>query len=169
MSTGQLIFYSGVGLLVLTIALGIVFWLRRPQYIPENADHDEDPSKNTRKLRSGYPTNRLTVRREPKHPIISETAVLHESTAQLGAVQGDTPPDTEVLSDAELLQAQQTEKFAVETAPLADETLPLTHGEDTIPLYDRATFPGGETEILDSSMLADGTEKHDATTPLSDS
>lgn len=83
--------------------------------------------------------------------------------------QGDTLPDTAVLPKAEFPQAQQTEKLRVGTVPLADGTIPPVHDEDTVPLYDRATPPDGETEVLDSSMQTDGTEKLGVTTPLSDS
>lgn len=169
MTTGQVIFYSGVGLLVFTIVLGIAFWLKKPQYIPENAAYDQGADKNTRKLRSGYPTDHLTVRREPEQPIMSGTAILQESTAQLETEQGDTLPDTAVLPKAEFPQAQQTEKLRVGTVPLADGTIPPVHDEDAVPLYDRATPPDGETEVLDSSMQTDGTEKLGVTTPLSDS
>ena len=82
-TTGQVIFYSGVGLLIFTIVLGVAFWLKKPQYIPGNAAYDQGADKNTRKLRSGYPTDHLTVRREPEQPIMSGTAILQESTAQL--------------------------------------------------------------------------------------
>lgn len=168
-TTGQVIFYSGVGLLVFTIVLGIAFWLKKPQYIPGNAAYDQGADRNTRKLRSGYPTDRLTIRQESEQPIMSGTAVLQESTAQFGTERGDTLPDTAVLLNAEFPQAQQTEKLGVGTVPLADGTIPLVHDEDTVPLYDRATPPDGETEVLDSSMQADGTEKLGVTTPLSDS
>lgn len=168
-TTGQLVFYSGVGLLVFTIVLGIAFWLKKPQYIPGNAAYDQGANRNTRKLRSGYPTDHLTVRREPEQPIMSGTAVLQESTAQLETEQGNTLPDTAVLPNTEFPQAQQTEKLGVGTVPLADETIPLVHDEDTVPLHDRATPPDGETEVLDSSMRTDGTEKLGVTTPLSDS
>ena len=97
MTTGQVIFYSGVGLLIFTIVLGVAFWLKKPQYIPGNAAYDQGADKNTRKLRSGYPTDHLTVRREPEQPIMSGTAILQESTAQLEIEQGDTLPDTAVL------------------------------------------------------------------------
>ena len=131
--------------------------------------YDQGADKNTRKLRSGYPTDHLTVRREPEQPIMSGTAILQESTAQLEIEQGDTLPDTAVLPKAEFPQAQQTEKLRVGTVPLADGTIPPVHDEDTVPLYDRATPPDGETEVLDSSMQAGGTEKLGVTTPLSDS
>ena len=168
-TTGQVIFYIGVGLLIFTIVLGGDFWLKKPQYIPGNAAYDQGADKNTRKLRSGYPTDHLTVRREPEQPIMSGTAILQESTAQLEIEQGDTLPDTAVLPKAEFPQAQQTEKLRVGTVPLADGTIPPVHDEDTVPLYDRATPPDGETEVLDSSMHAGGTEKLGVTTPLSDS
>lgn len=170
MSTGQLVFYSGVGLLVFTIVLGIAFWLKKPQYIPENAAYEGGAEKRTRKLRSGYPTDRLTIRQESEQPIImSGTAVLQESTAQLGTEQGDTLPDTAVLSNAEFPQEQQTEKLAIGTLPMVDGTAPLTHDGATAQLCDHSPTPDRETEALEPQTQLENTKELDATTPLSDS
>ena len=62
MTTGQLVFYSGVGLLALTILLAVVFAVKKPRYDPETAGLGPG-SGSTRKLRSGYPTDPLTIRR----------------------------------------------------------------------------------------------------------
>lgn len=169
MSAGQLVFYSGGGLLVFTIILGIIFWVKKPQYVPESVAYDQEVGKNTRKLRSGYPTDYLTVRREPEQPIILETEVLQKSTAQLDIEQGDTLPDTAVLPNTELLQAQQTEKLGVETVSLVDGTALLTHDENTAQLHGRSTTLEIETETLNPPIKSENTEKLGATTPLSDS
>lgn len=60
MTTGQMLFYSGVGLLVLTILLAIVFLVKKPQYIPEQVGVGPDGSNQTQKLRNGYPTDPVT-------------------------------------------------------------------------------------------------------------
>lgn len=169
MSTGQLVFYSGVFLLAFTIILGIVFWLKKPQYTPENAAYEGGTDKNTRKLRSGYPTDRLTIRREPEQPIMSGTAVLQENTAQLETDQGDTLPDTAVLPSGKLSKVRRTEKLSVGTVPLADGTAPLTHDEDTAQLHDCPPAPDGKTEVLDLSMQSEDTMELSGTTPLSGS
>lgn len=169
MTTGQVIFYSGVGLLVFTIVLGIAFWLKKPQYIPENAVYDGGAEKRTRKLRSGYPTDRLTIRQESEQPIMSGTAVLQESTAQLGTEQSDTLPDTAVLPSAKLSKVQQTEKLSVGTVQLAGGTAPLTHDEDTAQLHDCPPASDGKTAVLDPSMQSEDTMELSGTTPLSGS
>ena len=145
MTTGQVIFYSGVGLLIFTIVLGVAFWLKKPQYIPGNAAYDQGADKNTRKLRSGYPTDHLTVRREPEQPIMSGTAILQESTAQLEIEQGDTLPDTAVLSEGGVPPAPQKEKIRGGGVSPADGTIPPGHGEENVPPDDRAPPPDGET------------------------
>ena len=37
MSTGQIVFYAGIGLLVVTIILAVIFMVKKPVYHPENA------------------------------------------------------------------------------------------------------------------------------------
>ena len=67
MTTGQLIFYSGVALLVLTAIVTIIFLVKKPKYIPENTE-----SGQTQRLRNGYPTERQTIRRGgPAEPLDS--------------------------------------------------------------------------------------------------
>lgn len=67
MTTGEIIFYSGLGLMVITAVLAIIFWFVKPQYKPENTAY-EGGSPGTQRLRSGYPTDRLTVRQDPPTP-----------------------------------------------------------------------------------------------------
>lgn len=167
MTTGQLIFYSGIGLLIITIILGIIFWIKKPQYIPENAAYDATGNKRTQKLRSGYPTDRLTIRREPERPVSPGTVPLQEETERLTTEQTDPIPRTEVLSDAETLNQQRTEKLNTETAPLPEETVQLGQEEEISPLRTPPAAVDGETALLDPSGQSGDTEKISGTTPLS--
>ena len=163
MTTGQVLFYSGLGLLALTVILAIVFHLKRPKYIPENAAYDGTGDRTTRKLRSGYPTDRLTIRREPERSAMPGTMVLHEETEQLSAEQTEVLPGTAVLQETEVLgesteplDAQLTERLEGGTAPLTTETTSLTKAEGTVPLSTT-----GETAVL-----THGEETAGGTTPL---
>lgn len=167
MTTGQLIFYSGMGLLVLTIILGIIFCIKKPRYIPENAAYDATGDRRTQKLHNGYPTDRLTIRREPERPASPGTVLLQEDTAQLTAEQTAQIQGTEVLTGTETLDYQQTEKLAVETAPLPDGTVPLRQDKETLPIYSASDSVDGETVVLDPSGQSGDTEEISGTTPLS--
>lgn len=171
MSTGQLVFYSGVSFLVFTIILGIVFWIKKPQYTPENAGYEGCTDKNTRKLHSGYPTNRLTIRREPEQPIQTETAVLQNNTAPIETKLGDIHADTAVLAGAGAHQEQQTAQLKIGTVPLDERTGPLNAGNEkgTIRLDSSPAVPVKGTEVLDLSTQSEDTEKLDETTMLSGS
>lgn len=92
MTTGQMVFYSGVGLLVLTIIVALVFLIRRPKYIPEKAVYGEAASNVTQRLRNSYPTERVTIRRETV-PADRET----QATELIGS------EETELLSQTEKL------------------------------------------------------------------
>lgn len=166
MTTGQVIFYSGVGLFVFTIVLGIVFWLKKPQYIPENASYTGGADKGTRKLRSGYPTDRLTIRRGPEQPIVAKTAVLQEDTAQLEKGRSDIRPYTAVLSETGTSLEPQTEKMSVGTVPLSEGTVPLMDDESTVQLSPDPVVPIVETESLNRTALLTDTENQDTTTLL---
>lgn len=72
MTTGQLVFSAGVALLLATIVLAVVFAVKKPQYTPETAV-GKFCDNQTAALRSGYPTDRLTQRRQPAAP---ETVLL---------------------------------------------------------------------------------------------
>ncbi|MEY8316983.1 hypothetical protein AALB19_06620 [Oscillospiraceae bacterium 50-58] len=91
MTTGQMVFYSGVGLLVLTIIVALVFLIKKPKYIPETAVYGDAVSNVTQRLRNGYPTERVTIRRE---------------TAQSQPEQG-----TELIAGEETELLSQTEKL----------------------------------------------------------
>ena len=121
MTTGEIIFYAGAALLVLTIILAVVFAIKKPQYKPENAAYIVSDA-GTQRLRNGYPTDRLTVRAETKSELVSQTALLDERTEIL--------PQTDVLPQTALLEEPTpdgTVPLSEETAPLADGTVPLAN------------------------------------------
>ena len=64
MTTGQLLFYGGVALLGLTVVLAIVFLIAKPKYKPEVEANQGGDAGRTQPLLNGYPTDRMTVRRE---------------------------------------------------------------------------------------------------------
>jgi len=122
MTTGQIIFYSGIGMLILTVIIGVAFWIKKPQYTPESAVYHGIDGKGTQKLRNGYPTDRLTVCKEPKCPPVVETISLHDETERLEVERAKPLPCTEILSDTEASGIQRTEKLKVGTEPLFVET-----------------------------------------------
>jgi len=120
MTTGQLVFFSGVVLLGLTIITAIIFIVKKPQYIPKNAAYDVADEKATQKLRNGYPTNRLTVQQKVS---VSgkETEKLSEGTVILfpntGAVELPLERDVETVplnaeAFTEVLPRNQDEETA---------------------------------------------------------
>lgn len=177
MTTGQIVFYSGVTLLALTIILAIIFIIRKPKYIPGNAVYGE-ADRNTQKLHNGYPTDRLTIRRESARSINPDTAVLSGEKAKLAAEQTEKLMGTAVLpeSEAEKLQEgtvslpdgtakfQQIEELVGPedlpereaesqpegTIPLEDGTVKLRQTEETAQLYGQSGASKGGTERLDS-------------------
>lgn len=128
MTTGQIVFFSGVALLVLTIILAIIFIIRKPKYIPGNAIYLET-DKSTQKLRNGYPTDRLTIRRESARSINPDTVVLSGGKARLAAEQ------TEKLMGTAVLPEFETEKLQEGTAPLPDGTARFQQTERTVQLH----------------------------------
>lgn len=135
MTTGTMIFFSGVGLLILTIILAIIFALKKPQYIPESAVYDGTVDGSTQKFRNGYPTDRMTIRREKPQAGDSGTLELGEETELLPEEDAGAIPDTEILPDTELpapavLDKQKKGKMETETLPLTDETMLLPELED---------------------------------------
>lgn len=75
MTPGSIVFFSGVGLMGLTLILGTVFIIKKPKYTPEREVYNEQVAQATRRLRNGYPTDPLTVRREP----VRKTVPIEES------------------------------------------------------------------------------------------
>ena len=94
MTTGQIVFYSGVALLVLTIVTAIVFLIKKPKYIPEKAVYGAAASNVTQRLRNGYPTEQVTIRRETVQSPVSREEQLTELIGE---------EETELLSPTEKL------------------------------------------------------------------
>lgn len=95
MTTGQMVFYSGVGLLVLTILLGIFFMIKKPQYIPEQAGYVPVGPNQTQKLRNGYPTDPVT---KGKHiPSVQQGTELLEQ--EVPPTQMQTASATELMAE----------------------------------------------------------------------
>lgn len=130
MSTGQILFYAGVALLIVTVILAVFFFVKKPQYTPEGVVSGPN---QTQRLINGYPTDPLT-RGEPVSqpfspppsrpaaagavPLARDTAPLGEGTAPLAQGTAPLSPETEKLTPG-------TEKLGQETAPLGPEP-PLT-------------------------------------------
>ncbi len=76
MTTGQLIFYSGLALLCLTVLTAIVFIVKRPKYRPENAVYESAEAGQTQRLRNGYPTERQTIRRDKSAEVPEPTELI---------------------------------------------------------------------------------------------
>ena len=168
MMTGQVLFFCGVVLLILTIILGVVFLIKKPQYIPGNAIYTGADEQHTQKLHSGYPTNRLTIRRESSQATVPGTVFLNDGTEQLTEAQTDVLHGTTVLQDTELLDEQRTEKLENGTIPLSEETTPLQPFDKTVRLNDTAESPDDGTVVLDSTFQTGDTEDISRTTPLSE-
>lgn len=98
MTTGQLTFYSGLALLGLTIITAILFLVKKPTYIPENAVYESAETSRTQQLRNGYPTERETIRREGH---IAATELVSTENMETAAVfseeEGDSLPPTEKI------------------------------------------------------------------------
>lgn len=61
MTTGQIVFWSGIASLVFTILLVIFFAVKKPQYQPDGGVDTQWDTGNTRRLRNGYPTDSVPV------------------------------------------------------------------------------------------------------------
>lgn len=138
MTTGQLLFWAGVALLMATIILAAIFVMKKPVYHPENAIYAGSTGQ-TQKLRNGYPTDRLTIRRE-QESIRPDTAILNDGTECLREERSDLILGTEILQSTAKLEEPQTEKLSVNTVPLAERTVLLPPTEETVPL-DPGTLP----------------------------
>lgn len=80
MTTGQLVFFSGIGLLIVTLILSIIFFIvKKPTYKPENSVHF-----TTQTLYMSYPTHDLTVALEhPEDLEENPTIILSDETELL--------------------------------------------------------------------------------------
>ena len=122
MTTGQLLFYGGVALLGLTVILAIIFIIKKPKYAPESTAYAEADPGRTHSLRNGYPTDRMTVRREPSQPGAADPIRQSEETALLTDTLSETLTEklteplsgTERLQETDVLEPQQTTKLTEE-------------------------------------------------------
>lgn len=120
MTTGQILFYSGIGLLVLTIVLAIIFAIKKPQYKPGNAAYTA-ANGSTQKLRNGYPTDPLTIRREPAQVVTLNTVLLSNETEKLIGTQTEQISSTEPIAGTEVLPEGQPQDLIEKTVPLQQE------------------------------------------------
>lgn len=120
MTPGSIVFFSGVGLMGLTLILGTVFFIKKPKYTPERRVYNEQAAQATHRLRNGYPTDPLTVRREPARK---------------------TVPIEESVDNVTLPLQQVTEMLDEQTVPLRAGTV---SGEETVLLDERTEALMGE-------------------------
>lgn len=104
MTTGQLVFYSGFVLFGLTIITTIVFLLKRPRYIPENAAYRNAAAGHPQQLQNSYPSELQAIHDEKAMDIYSpiqfeETEKLETETAAIFQEE-----ETEILSPMEEIQ-----------------------------------------------------------------
>lgn len=147
MTLGQILFYGGIGALLLTIAVGVLLWVKRPTYVPGDAVASEDGNR-TQPFRSGYPTKAMSAQKEAPPQGSSPTdvgrteKVAESKTATMGA---ERAPGTAPLGQG----------AAGVTAPVLDgETEKL---EKPIPEV-QTTAPLRETERLDPFHGTEETE-----------
>ena len=151
MTTGEMVFYAGVALLGLTVLVGLIFFIRRPVYRPEDAAALPEDGR-TAPLRSAYPTDPLTVRRET--PAVEKEETLPRDEGTLPLVEETLPLDegTLPLTEETVPLAEGTVPLAESTLPLAEETVPLDNG--TVPLETGTVPLGGETAPLEEDSLS---------------
>jgi len=98
MTTGQLIFYSGLALLGLTVLTAVIFIVKRPKYRPENAVYESAEAGQTQRLRNGYPTERQTIRRDKPAGASEPTELIKTGQETAGFFQAE---ETEILPTTE--------------------------------------------------------------------
>jgi len=145
MTTGQLVFCSGLILLGLTIITTIIFIVKKPQYHPENAAYSGADGKSTQKLRNGYPTDRLTIRRE--RPVsFTEVKPAFKETTPLESESGtESLPVEHISGTVQLALRSGTEILPQEQV---DETAQLTPGTERL-----SQEQGSDTVHLENDEL----------------
>lgn len=119
MTTGQLLFYAGVALLLVTVILAVIFLIKKPVYRPENVAYAETVGQ-TQSLRNGYPTDRLTIRKETKSTA-ADTAPPNSETIPLNETAPNASEGTELLQSTEQPGARGTERLDNGTVPLMEQ------------------------------------------------
>lgn len=143
MTTGQILFFSGIALLMISIGLTILFVVKKPQYHPENEAFVID-SSGTQKRVNGYPTDPLTIRRDSKGKTVGSSA--------RKMVSAD---DTEWMS--------QAVNSAEDTLPLMATVSP---GDKTLLLRSEQASKDGTVLLEETEMLADESVLQDTTVML---
>lgn len=138
MTAGQLMFYTGIALLVLTVLLAVIFLVKKPMYNPESVAYSSG-TRRTQKLRNGYPTAQLTIRRERPESAAPNTAALECGTERITEMHSKGSQNAAV-ADNVLLEWHSDGK--------SGETLPLAEGEN----HHEAQ---NETLLLDTVTEAD--------------
>lgn len=121
MTTGQLMFYAGIGLFGLTVILAIVFMIKKPKYRPENAVGGDG---QTVPLRNGYPTEPVTARYDVTKGAADngggETELLPSGagTVLLTGEVNSPADETQLLSPETELLPPETQLLSEETAVL---------------------------------------------------
>lgn len=96
MTPGNMLFISGAALLGLTVILAIIFLIKKPKYTPESAAYDDMAPGRTQRLLNGYPTDRMTIRRDSPRPLDpEETELLLDDQTEL--VSGTGASGTEQI------------------------------------------------------------------------
>lgn len=147
MTNGQLIFYMGIALLIVTVILVVIFALKKPKYVPESAAYIGG-NANTQKLRNGYPTNRLTIRRDTKQSSTSETAILSNETMPLAQDFAEMPLSTTATLKTGKSNEQETKSADFDTIPLSDKTALLSDVGEDLPVEVTVKLGQEETKIL---------------------
>lgn len=118
MTTGNIVFFSGAGLFVFAILLGIGFLIKKPKYEPEKTVYDGRGKRKKQSFRHAYQTERVTVQWEkPSLPSDrQETAALYgraESAQGTEIITGN-----EYIEETEIIAAgagnNGAERFAQE-------------------------------------------------------
>lgn len=155
MTTGQLLFYSGAALLGLTVILAIIFIIKKPKYIPESAAYDGTAPGKTQRLRNGYPTDHLTVRRESVKQPSPETAVLSEKMESIMDTTEKLVATTAKLPDTAALDAQETEKLTEQLHHPSEDATVLLQEQSRSQTTGTARLDPDSTERLDDLFPSD--------------
>ena len=101
MTTGQMMFYAGAGLLGLTVLLAIVFAIKKPKYQPQNLTGESV----TAPMRNGYPTQEVTREAEAA----GTTEFMEEQPGVAAATEFMSADDDPAARPTEMIEAAETE------------------------------------------------------------
>lgn len=104
MTIGQLLFYGGAALLGLTVLLAVIFIIKKPKYTPETAAYVGTDPGRTQKLINGYPTDRMTIRRDLVQTDATEKIDQSSETELLPETLTELLPDTERSQETEMIE-----------------------------------------------------------------